>query len=30
MRMKDWIKKLDGFLSLNEREILTHARNNFA
>ena len=25
MRMKDWIKKLDGFLSLNEREILAHA-----
>jgi hypothetical protein len=25
MNMKDWIKKLDGFLSLNEREILTHA-----
>lgn len=25
MRMKDWIKKLDGFLSLNERNILTHA-----
>ena len=25
MHMKDWIKKLDGFLSLNERNILTHA-----
>ena len=25
MNMKDWIKKLDGFLSLNERDILTHA-----
>ncbi len=25
MHMKDWIKKLDGFLQLNEREILTHA-----
>ncbi|MBI5416692.1 virulence RhuM family protein [Candidatus Poribacteria bacterium] len=25
MYMKDWIKKLDGFLQLNEREILTHA-----
>jgi hypothetical protein len=25
MRMKDWIKKLDGFLNLNERNILTHA-----
>ncbi|MEK6646534.1 MAG: virulence RhuM family protein [Candidatus Firestonebacteria bacterium] len=24
MHMKDWIKKLDGFLSLNERDILTH------
>jgi hypothetical protein len=23
--MKDWIAKLDGFLSLNDREILTHA-----
>ena len=25
MHMADWVKKLDGFLSLNEREILTHA-----
>jgi hypothetical protein len=25
MHMKDWIKKLDGFLSLNDRDILTHA-----
>ena len=25
MHMKDWIKKLDGFLSLNERDILTHS-----
>jgi hypothetical protein len=25
MHMGDWIKKLDGFLSLNERNILTHA-----
>ncbi len=25
MHMRDWIKKLDGFLSLNERNILTHA-----
>jgi len=25
MHMKDWVKKLDGFLSLNERDILTHA-----
>jgi len=25
MRMTDWIKKLDAFLSLNERDILTHA-----
>ena len=25
MHMKGWIKKLDGFLSLNEREILAHA-----
>ncbi|MBW2648131.1 MAG: virulence RhuM family protein, partial [Deltaproteobacteria bacterium] len=25
MYMADWIKKLDAFLSLNEREILTHA-----
>jgi len=24
-RMVDWIKKLDAFLSVNEREILTHA-----
>ncbi|MBW2680840.1 MAG: virulence RhuM family protein [Deltaproteobacteria bacterium] len=25
MHMTDWIKKLDAFLSVNEREILTHA-----
>lgn len=25
MTMQDWIKKLDGFLGLNDREILTHA-----
>jgi hypothetical protein len=25
MRMQDWIAKLDGFLKLNERGILTHA-----
>lgn len=25
MYMQDWIKKLDGFLQLNERNILTHA-----
>ena len=25
MHMQDWIIKLDNFLSLNEREILTHA-----
>ena len=25
MYMKDWIKKLDGFLSLNDREILSHS-----
>jgi hypothetical protein len=25
MHMKDWIKKLDGFLTLNERNILDHA-----
>ncbi|HZU53161.1 MAG TPA: virulence RhuM family protein [Holophagaceae bacterium] len=25
MHMVDWVKKLDGFLALNEREILTHA-----
>jgi hypothetical protein len=23
--MKDWIKKLDSFMTLNERDILTHA-----
>jgi hypothetical protein len=23
--MKDWIKKLDGFLTLNDRNILDHA-----
>jgi len=25
MTMQDWIKKLDGFLGLNDRDILTHA-----
>ncbi len=25
MSMSDWIKKLDGFLTLNDRDILTHA-----
>ena len=25
MRMVDWVTKLDGFLQLNERDILTHA-----
>ena len=25
MRMADWIAKLDGFLTLNDRGILTHA-----
>jgi hypothetical protein len=25
MHMKDWVKKLDGFLTLNDRDILTHA-----
>src|ERR1035437_4186546 len=25
MSMQDWIKKLDGFLTLNDREILNHA-----
>ncbi|MEP7012315.1 MAG: virulence RhuM family protein [Acidobacteriota bacterium] len=25
MRMGDWVTKLDGFLRLNEREVLTHA-----
>jgi len=25
MHMVDWIKKLDAFLTVNEREILTHA-----
>ena len=25
MTMRDWIKKLDGFLGLNDRDILTHA-----
>ena len=25
MTMVDWVKKLDGFLSINDREILTHA-----
>jgi len=25
MRMADWVAKLDGFLKLNERDVLTHA-----
>lgn len=25
MHMSDWVKKLDGFLTLNDRDILTHA-----
>ena len=25
MHMKDWIKKLDGFLTINDRDILNHA-----
>lgn len=25
MHMADWVKKLDGFLTLNQRDILTHA-----
>lgn len=25
MRMNDWVLKLDGFLQLNERDVLTHA-----
>ena len=25
MYMKDWIKKLDGFLTINDRDVLTHA-----
>ncbi len=25
MAMQDWITKLEGFLTLNDREILTHA-----
>lgn len=25
MYMKDWIKKLDGFLTINDRDILNHA-----
>jgi len=25
MHMQDWIKKLDGFLQLNDHNILTHA-----
>ena len=25
MSMQEWVKKLDGFLMLNDREILTHA-----
>ena len=27
MTMQDWINKLDGFLGLNDRDILTHAGN---
>ncbi len=29
MYMKDWIKKLDGFLSINDRDILNHAGKIF-
>ena len=25
MHMSDWIKKLDAFLNINDRDILTHA-----
>lgn len=25
MKMTDWVKKLDGFLTLNDRDILNHA-----
>ena len=25
MHMNDWIKKLDGFLTINDRDILNHA-----
>jgi len=25
MHMQDWVKKLDGFLTLNDRNILSHA-----
>ena len=25
MKMKDWIKKLDDFLKISEKELLTHA-----
>lgn len=25
MTMNDWVKKLDGFLQLNDRDILNHA-----
>jgi Virulence protein len=25
MHMQDWVSKLDGFLSLNDREVLSHA-----
>lgn len=25
MNMQDWISKLDGFLNLNDRDILTHS-----
>jgi len=25
MHMQDWVKKLDGFLTLNDRSILDHA-----
>ena len=27
MYMKDWIQRLDAIISLNERELLTHAGN---
>ena len=25
MYMRDWVKKLDGFLNLNDRDVLNHA-----
>lgn len=30
MHMKDWIKKLDSFMQLNEREILAHAGSSIS